>query len=182
MNEIICGSYDDAKALVESYLPLFRQLNSDGISWCVVGSMAIIIRQVISHVDKVRMTDDLDVMLPYSVGNQEFLDTFVTSYVPDDQRSESIAFIDEMSSDNDDACNMGVIGTTLSEDINNEFPDIDVSMPNIDACRFLSMKHFEDFDIDYVEFEGTVIPLGSVEDIIDMKQSTIDYLENTLRK
>ena len=77
MNEIICGSYDDEKALVESYLPLFRQLNSDGISWCVVGSMAIIIRQVISHVDKVRMTDDLDVMLPYSVGNQEFLDTFV---------------------------------------------------------------------------------------------------------
>ena len=54
-------------------------------------------------------------------------------------------------------------------------------MPNIDACRFLSMKHFEDFDIEYVGFEGVSIPLSSIENIIDMKQSTINYLENTLR-
>ena len=106
MNEIICGTYDDAKTLVESYLPLFRQLNNSGISWCIVGSMVIIIRQVFSHAEKVRMNDDLDIMLPYSVSNQEFLNAFTEAYVPDDKRTEIISFLDDMSSDDDDICNM----------------------------------------------------------------------------
>lgn len=127
------------------------------------------------------MTDDIDVMLPYSVGNEKFLSDFVTAYVTDDKCTEVIAFLNDMSSDDDDTCNMGIIGTTLSDDINDEFPGINVSMPNIDACRFLSMKYFDDFDIEYVEFEGVTIPIGSVDDIIEMKQSTIDYLGKTLR-
>lgn len=181
MNEIISGTYADAKALVESYVPLFRQLNADDIDWCVVGSMAVIIRQVIAHAAKFRMTDDIDVMLPYSVSNEEFLNTFVSAYAPSDKHTDIIAFLDDMSSDDDDICNMGIIGTTLSEDINDEFPDIDISLPNIDACRFLSLKRLDDFNIECVEFEGVTIPLGSVDDIIEMKQSTIDYLGNTLR-
>ena len=181
MNDIVLGTYDDAKQLVESYLPLFKQLNEECVSWCVVGSMAVIIRQVVAHAERFRMTDDLDVMLPYSVGNAEFLDAFVTAYVPDNHRTAIIAFLDDMSSDDDDTCNMGIIGATLSEDIHDEFPDVNVFLPNIDACRFLSMKHINDFNIEHIEFEGVTIPLGSVDDIIDMKQSTINYLGKTLR-
>lgn len=41
MNDIVIGTYDDAKALVESYIPLFCQLNDSNTNWCVVGSMAV---------------------------------------------------------------------------------------------------------------------------------------------
>ena len=41
------------------------------------------------------LTDDIDVMLPYSVGNEEFLNTFVSAYAPSDKRADIIAFLDD---------------------------------------------------------------------------------------
>lgn len=167
----------EAGLLIQRYLPIFEYMNANGIDYCVVGGLAVLLHAYVSEPgDRLfRATKDADLMLGEDFDNEDFFDAYLASFAGDGETRQKV--LKAMVGDVD-------LFTELSEEQlleSCEFsaPSVDevgIEMPSFDVARSLKGFSLADMETTVLEVFGVKITVGSLDQLLEMKRMTIDLM------
>lgn len=179
---------EQAEELIGSFLPLIRSLNEDGVDYCVVGGLGVLIHAYLSSADGVtlRSTDDADLMFDDSFTNIDFSRSYLCVFTDAaDAASSAVVYGDmfgdagfeRFEEDEDLLANCSFRGT--------RDPALGLDLPNFDAVRVLNGFTLDDLETMTVTIGGTDIVVATPRQLLEMKKRTITLMratpENTSR-
>lgn len=164
-----------AHEIIRGFLPLFRKLNDEGVDYCVVGGLAVLLHSLAAGKDKVRVTYDADIMFSDEYTNTLFSRDYLDAFATDEAQRSAIAdAIFAGGSPDDFLIGDDNVVNALFKGARKEIDGVET--PDVDVVRHLNNKSLADLHKGMVLFEGTPIPVASLDDLLDMKQQTIDSL------
>lgn len=166
--------------IVDNAVPLFRKLDRDGIDYCVIGGLGVIINGLVRSYDYFRETRDIDIMLPGDYSNIEFSKAYLAAYAQDPELGKNVyeavfgdEGFDELSKEDQAFVNTSFIGAQLQYD--------GIDTPSVDAVRSLDEETIETLDYDIIRIKGVNVPVATPECLAKMKEYTVKVLEQTYR-
>lgn len=175
---------EKARALIDSFIPMFKYLNEQGIDYCLVGGLAVLIRAYLSGSPDVslRITHDAGLMFGTDFGNDRFAEAYLKTFSNMFESNPSIY---------DDMFGGGVIDSLGKEEerlVNCSFagPQIDgevvggLALPDFDVVRKLNGYTLNDLEYDIVTIDGVNVPVATPLQLLDMKRKTIALLHADL--
>lgn len=163
----------DAEKLFKQYQPMFKSLDVNNINYCLVGGVAVIAHAIANNYDKYRATIDADLVLPKSYTNKDFAENYIDAYAQNDEQTKTIAIalvgdedLDKLNDKDNKYANISFIGAEKELD--------GIETPDFDVCRSLNGLSLEDISIEKLNILGFEVSVASIEDLITMKQKTIE--------
>lgn len=175
------GPYRAAKDMVYDFLPMFRKLNEQGIDYCVVGGMAVLLQSMDKARDsnRFRATHDADIMFSHEYTNVDFAMAYMAAFGSDGQFAKAAydemfgeGAFDELAEEDQALVNCSFCGPDTFTG-KNDYPDFDV-------VRSLNGLDLENLDREYIQIEDVAIPVAKVETLLEMKHRTIELLKSDL--
>lgn len=167
-----------AESVVRQFLPLFKRLNDDGVAYCVVGGIGVMLRALEHDEKSFRMTRDADVMFDTHFENADFARAYLDAYASEPERAALVyralfgdGSLDMLEADDMRLANTSFVGAKEKYD--------GVDTPDFDVVRRLNGKELADLDVSTVVFEGVAVPVATPETLLSMKRDTVELLMAT---
>lgn len=88
--------YDEALAIFQAYAPMLDRFGEDGVDYCVVGVLRVMLQGLAKDSDAFRMVRDLDIVIGSKTSAASILDSCKDAFTrtDNDQMSEPGRFLD----------------------------------------------------------------------------------------
>lgn len=166
-----------ATSIVESFAPLFRQLNDHGTRYCVVGGLAVMMNGLAQGYDSFRATADADIMVDDDYTNAEFAHAYLDAYGSDPRFAGAVydeVFGDgafkELSKEDQRFVNVSIIGADAATS--------GVDTPDVDVVRRLDEETLSTLDTRCLEMDGVAIHVATPACLRRMKRYTMALMIN----
>ena len=175
------GPYRAAQDLVSDFLPMFRKLNEQGIDYCVVGGMAVLLQSMDKARDpnRFRATHDADIMFGDEYTNVDFAKAYMAAFGSDGEFAKAAydemfgdGAFDELAEEDQALVNCSFCGPETFSG-KNDYPDFDV-------VRSLNGLVLDDLDREFLQIGDIAVPVAKVETLLEMKNRTIELLKSDL--
>lgn len=175
---------EKAKALIDSFIPMFEYLNEQGIDYCLVGGLAVLIRAYVSGSPDVslRITHDADLMFGSDFGNDRFAEAYLKTFSSMFESNPGIYdqmfggdVIKSLSKDEERLVNCSFAGPQVDGEVVGG-----LNLPDFDVVRKLNGYTLDDLEYDTVAINGVNVPVATPLQLLDMKRKTIALLHADL--
>lgn len=168
-----------AEQLLLEYLPFFKRLDDEGVRYCIVGGLAVLIQSLVRGREQFRATDDADVMFSVEYTNKEFAADYLSVYASEPGSYKPVyeaVFGDEgfgvFDEDGADVDNISLVGANGIQD--------GVDTPDFDVVRTLNAKTVDTISFDRIVVNGVSLNVATLQDLAEMKRQTIQLLRAPL--
>lgn len=164
---------EQAMGLVEEILPMLNEFEEQGIDYCLVGGMAVMIHCLAAGNNSLRATYDADVMVSQQYSNSDFAKEYLHVYAADPRYAKAV--YDAVIGDE----GFSALNSAESAFINVSFigadTDLDgIDTPDFDVCRTLNGKTLGSIQRERVLVSGTEIWVATRQELLGMKRSTVE--------
>ena len=171
-NGIRALSETQARELLRLYDPLIEKLNAEGVDYCVVGGLGVMMQSLAKkYQGKVRYTQDIDLMVGDEVSDEQLARLYVSAYSESPEEEEQLRLelfgnVDDVSelAEGEEPSGMSLIGVEHE----------DKETPNVDFVRKLNGFTLEDIDRETLFLVNAEAKVATVEQLKVMKSRTID--------
>jgi hypothetical protein len=165
----------DAEDLISSFVPMFKWLDENRVDYCLVGGLAVLLQCIRTDETNFRATIDADIMFDSSFTNAGFARAYLDVYAADPKYSKSVyeavfgdGAFEELSTGAQSLINASFIGADA---------DLDgISTPDFDVVRHLNGIDLKGIGRERVDFKGCPVKVATVEQLLLMKEATINIL------
>lgn len=159
-----------------AYAPLFEQLDEEGIDYCVVGGLGVMIQGLARNAAAYRMTYDIDLMVSRETDGQSVIDSYGSAFADTEESRKAFAsivleedYVRQLDAGFDEGENM-----TLSE-FDSELDGF--WGPQIDLCQTLNGYVLGDLERERLVIAGHEVTVATIPQLIAMKEDTIREFE-----
>lgn len=166
-------SQEEALEYFSEYAPLFDELDDEGIDYCVVGGLGVMIQGLAKGSGGYRMTVDLDLMIGHDTSAQDLLASYGDAFAETDgdQRTFDAVVVEEKY--------LEQLANSISDGDNVTLSGFDEGRdgfwaPDIDLCQNLNGYTLGDLERERVRILGHEVTVATVPQLIAMKEKTIE--------
>lgn len=166
---------EELEGILRGYLPVFRDLDSEGVPYCLVGGLAVLLHAYVNGYSQTRSTHDADIMFDDTYSNDDFARDYLRAFGTDGDASRALYEklfgeneFKELSDPEQSLINTSFVGVNAGR-VGGRTPDFDV-------VRQLNGFRLEDLDSTTLVFEGVPIRVASIPQLIEMKRRTSELL------
>lgn len=160
----------DAKTIIEQFLPIFKYFEKCNIDYCIVGGIAVLIHCYINDSRDYRETMDIDFIISQKYNNMKIAEDYMSIFGKNKEEREKLKLI--ILGDEHD---MSVFDNSFENiSIEGAIEQIDgFNTPNVDFCRVLNNVNINTIDRERVSLLGHEVWVATISQLLKMKEDVI---------
>lgn len=173
-------SREAAEDLFRKFLPMFSELERQGVDYCLVGGLAVLAHCLARGASHFRSTHDADAMVSQDYSNADFAGDYLRAYATDPELGDAVyeavfgrGGIELLGEAENAFVNTSFIGADKNLD--------GIDTPDFDICRTLNGRTLSSIRRERLEVMGQGLWVATADELIGMKRDTIAIMGVDIR-